>query len=198
MGGIRLVAGIVAAACLSTPAWAVGNTVDVFDHPLKPVLTKNEPKLILYANQGTQRSVADTGELLAQHLRGVPYITVVHVDLRGVPGFLMGFARKLMQGSQAKANEKDSELARAAGLTPKPQEEQLHVVMEPDGAPHQMLGLASGFGQAMAVVLDRAGREILRARLPQDLTAVEKALKDAARETPPQPSASTLPALPHP
>jgi hypothetical protein len=196
----RTVLMAVAALLAAAPVHAAGNTVDVFDHPLKPVLNRDEPKLILYASQGTQNTVSDAGSLLAAHLKGIPYITVVHVDLRGIPGFLMGFARRVMQGSQSSANEQYADLARAAGLKPPPaSDEHYHVVMEPDGAAHQSLGMPSGFRQAMAVVLDRAGREILRARFPQDLPAVEKALQQAAQQPPaeshaePQKSSSAEP-----
>lgn len=168
------------AAVLTASVAQAANPVDVFDRPLAPVLNRNAPKLILYANQKTQDMVSSPSDILASHLKNVPYITVVRVDLRGVPGFLLGFARKVMQGHQNESNEKYDELSRAAGLKPAPGNERLHLVMEADGAAHESMGLTQGFGHALAVVLDGAGKEILRARFPEDLAAVEKALKDAA------------------
>jgi hypothetical protein len=180
---------VLAALLVSTVAQAAGNPVDVFDRPIAPVLTRNQPKLILYANQKTEDQIAHPGDLIAAHLKNVPYITVVRVDLRGVPGFFLGMARKVMQGRQTEGNEKYSELARAAGLKPPEASERLHLVMEADGAAHQSMGLGQGFGHALAVVLDNTGREILRTAFPEGANLVEKALREAAQPAPATPAA---------
>ena len=197
MNAVRTLAIALSVLCLSaigarSAAAAEPATMDVFDKPLRQVLTRDAPKLILYTNPNTRDSVSGAGPLMASHLKGINYITVVHVDLRGVPGFLMGFARKLMQTSQAETNEKNAEYMAAAGIRPKPEETDLtHVVMEPDGAGHELMGLAKDFRQGLAVVLDRAGREILRTPFPANTAAVENALRVAA-QTPL--SASQVPA----
>jgi hypothetical protein len=164
--------------------------VDVFDHPLRPVLERPEPKLILYASQGTGNSINDPATMMSRRLKDIPYVLVIKIDLRGVPKFLMGFARKLMQNSQSDGNEKYDELARAAGLKSADATDRVHVVMEEDGAAHQLMGMAQGFKQAMAVVLDAAGREMLRTPFPAGADAVEKAIREAAQKEQPSPQAS--------
>jgi hypothetical protein len=180
--------------CAAPIASAAPATADVFDTPLRQVLNRDAPKLVLYTNPNTRESVNDAGPILKEHLKGISYITIVHVDLRGIPSFLLSISRKLMQRSQTEVNERDAELMAAAGIKPKPEEtDLLHVVMEPDGEAHQLLGLARDFQQGIAVVLDRAGHEVLRTQFPQNGAAVEKALRDAAR-TPLQPQGRKSPA----
>lgn len=173
---------VMAALALSVArlAAAAPNTTDVFDHPLRAVLERNTPKLILYTNQNTRDAVAQPADLVANHLKEIPFVLVVHVDLRGVPGFLLGFARHLMQSNQSDGNAKYIELSRAAGLAPADGADRVHVVMEADGAAHEGVGLAKGFTHALAVVLDKAGHEILRTPFPDGSAAVEQALRRAA------------------
>lgn len=175
-------AALVVACGIAAPAWAGPNMVDVFDHPLRPVLERNQPKLILYASQATGDAISDPATLISKRLKDIPYVLVIKIDLRGVPKFLLGFARKLMQNSQSDGNEKYDELARAAGLKTSDAQDRVHVVMEADGAAHQLMGMAQGFKQAMAVVLDAAGREIVRTPFPAGADAVEKALREAAQK----------------
>ncbi len=154
---------------------------DVYDRPLGQFIGQGEPVLIIYANRGTRGSVEGPATELAFRLHDVPFVTVVRADLRGVPGLFHGIARNRMRSDHAAAVQRYVDGYKSRGFAvPVDVSDHLIFVLDENGGPHDRLGLKQGFTQAMALVLDGTGREVLRAEFPQDADRVEMAIRNAA------------------
>ena len=140
------------------------------------------PRLVLYANRHTKMPVRLAASDLALRLHELTYVTVVRVDLRGVPGFLESFACTSMREAHLESTQSSQARRSELGLPiPADLDERLVFVADSDGTSHQLLGLERGFEEALAVVEDARGRVIAKGEFPRELPAIESALRSMAR-----------------
>jgi hypothetical protein len=150
---------------------------DVFDRPVEPRLA-GRPRLVLYANRHTRMDVRVQAAEMAHRLHRLAYVTVVRVDLRGIPGLFESFAYGNMRDAYAETTRTSRERRAAEGLPiPSDLDDRLIFVPESHGQRHQQMGLARGFEEALAVVEDAQGRELARGVFPQEIGRIEAALR---------------------
>jgi hypothetical protein len=175
------------AALVASPALAAER--DVFDRDVAPLL-EGRPRLVLLANRHTARDVRTQASELALRLHALAYVTVVRVDLRGVPGLFESFAHATMRDAHAESTRESRARRLALGLPVPPDlDDRLVFVPDSDGERHQALGLGRGFDEALVVVEDALGRELLRAPFPRDFARVESSLRALAAPAAPGPAA---------
>jgi hypothetical protein len=163
------------------PAISRAEELDIFDRPVAPQVAGTRPVLVLYANRATRRGTGEPADELALKLHDVPYITVVRVDLRGIPSFLGDFSQSSMRDAYRENVERSARLYRDAGLaTPAELGHTLVMIGDPNGASHAAVGLAKGFGEAVGVVLDSHGNELFRGAFPRELPKFEEVLRRSA------------------
>jgi hypothetical protein len=154
---------------------------DVFDRPIAAQLA-GRPRLVLYANRNTSEETSEPASRMAVRLRDIGYVTVVRVDLRGIPSFFEGIARNAIQKAHVNSTRRSLSLYGELGIEPPPDiASRLIFVSDSHGESHAALGLEKGFVQAMAIVEDGAGREVLRGRFPEDLERFEQVLGSLVR-----------------
>jgi hypothetical protein len=164
--------------------WAGGvqafsiHDVDVFDRPVAPLLSRGRPTLVLYANRTTQNAVHEPATQLAVRLRDVPFVTLVRVDLRGVPSLFRGWARRTIRNRHHDGVEEYQRAFRAVGAAaPTDAADRLVLMVDPDGSAEQEVGLPAGFSEALALVLDCRGNELARGMFPREAERIEHAIR---------------------
>lgn len=171
---VLLLAGSTSAAAFHE------NEVDVMNRPVAPLLSRGRPVLVLYCNRAT-RWVGESATRMAVRLWDVPFTTLVHVDLRGIPSLFHGIARHTIRRSQEEGVENYRREFRQAGVEPPGDaSERLVLVADPDGAAHAAVGLPEGFKESVAVVYDAQGNEVARGTFPRDADRIERAIRDAS------------------
>jgi hypothetical protein len=102
---------------------------------------------------------------------------VVHVDLRGVPGFFMGAASRELRRIHKQSLEQARELFRAQGQQPPADlEDSLYLVADSNGEPHRALGLEKDFHQVLVQAMSPSGRELARGPFPQASSTIGQVL----------------------
>jgi hypothetical protein len=168
---------VVALLLFALAPGARGDELDVFHHPVSPQIA-HKPVLVIYANKETRRSATEPAVELAVRLHDVPYVTVVRVDMRGIPTIMGNFAKGSIKDSYNESLTRAKALRRQANLPPPEASGQgLVYVADPQGAAHAAAGLAPGFKEALAVVIAPDGHEVVRAPFPRDAAKIEAALK---------------------
>jgi hypothetical protein len=152
--------------------------LDIFDHPVAAQLGGDRPVLVLYANRETREATGKPAAEMALRLHDLPYVTLVRVDLRGIPSLFEGFALRNMRSAYQENIERSRRLYREAGYPPPAAlGHNLVFVGDSKGTAHAAVGLGKDFPEALAIVLDPKGKEILRAAFPRDLRRVEQTLR---------------------
>jgi len=190
---MRFQAALCALLVWSTGVAAVSpQDVDVFDRPVLPLLSRGRPTMVLYANRGTGESVHAPATQMSVRLKDVPFVTLVRVDLRGLPSLFRGIARRKIKSSHDDSVEEYDRAYKAAGVNPPPDaSDRLVFVVDNDGAAHQAVGLPEGFHEALAVVLDCQGREVTRGAFPREVERIEQAIR--VSKCPPPPAQARRP-----
>lgn len=161
---------------LSTTAGAA--ETDIFDRPVPEA--HGHPVLVLYTNRTTKEAASAPMTELSVQLRAYEPIVLVRVDLRGVPSLFEGFARRAMKKSYEEGLSRYRQRCKELGIAPPKNDDQgLYFIADSHGKAHQAVGLASGFDEALAVVLDPSGKEILRVPFPRGAADIEPALRRA-------------------
>jgi hypothetical protein len=154
---------------------------DIFDRPVAELVSHGLPTMVLYANKATKDTVQGPATQMAVRLHDVPFVTLVHIDLRDVPALFRGIARGKIRNSHRNGVERYVEAFRSLGFAPPDDAfNRLIFVSDNDGGPQQALGLNRGFSEALAIVYDGQGQEICRGPFPRDLDRIEQALRDAS------------------
>jgi len=167
-----LAAGMAAVVVMGPPGER-----DVFSRPVAGEVA-GRPRLVLLASRETRSALDVTVPQLAARLADRPFVTVVRVDLRGVPGLFHRVAYARLRDSHARYADRARAQYAAHGLPPPADlERRLVLVGDAEGGSHAAAGLAEGFTSPLAVVEDAAGREVARGYLPQDLGRIEQALR---------------------
>ncbi len=152
--------------------------VDVFDRPTAPVFGGGLPVLVLYASRGTEAASTAPARAIAEQLADLPYVTLVRVDLRDVPGLFHGIARTIIRASHDRSLTRTVEREAKAGRTVDRERlsARLLLVVDNEGLSHSAEGLAEGFPLPVAIVVDPEGREVARGTLPADRDVIAAAL----------------------
>ncbi len=153
-----------------------------------PTLT-GRPAIVLYANQATQKMISAPMTELSFRLRDLHPVTLVRVDLSGLPKLFTGFALSTMRSEYAKGERRYNELCRQAGIaTPSQAEAEASFFMsyDPVGSPHRALGLSHNFRQAIAIAYDAEGRQIAQVRFPEEADRLEAAIRASAKQNAPE------------
>ncbi|PTL80875.1 hypothetical protein [Vitiosangium sp. GDMCC 1.1324] len=162
------------------PAHASG-LEDVFGREVP--LGQGRPALVLYGNRDTRGVLREHAMQFAYELRREHPIVVVHVDLRGIPGFFMGAATRELRRIHAESLDKVRELFRSQGQDPPADlEDSLYMVADSNGAPHRALGLDKGFQQVLVQAMSATGRELARGPFPQATDTIRRALEASAAQ----------------
>jgi len=136
------------------------------------------PRLVLLVNRATRDQVGEPAVQLATRLSEVPFLTVVRVDLRGVPRLFRGLAWGRLRQAHANYVSRTREVWRSVGAAESPElGRRLVMVGDAEGGSHAAFGLEPGFGEAIAVVEDASGREVARGAFPRDAARLESALR---------------------
>jgi hypothetical protein len=152
---------------------------DVFGREVP--LGQGRPAVVLYANRDTREVLREHAYQFAYTLRAERPIVVVHVDLRDVPGFFRGLARRELRKSHQQSLESMRKLFRDQGQEPPADlEDSLFMIADSDGAPHRQLGLEKGFSEALAQAVSASGRELARAPFPVAADVISQAIEAAA------------------
>ncbi len=152
---------------------------DVFGREVP--LGQGRPAVVLYANRDTREVLREHAYQFAYTLRAERPIVVVHVDLRDVPGFFRGIARRELRKSHQQSLESMRKLFRDQGQQPPADlEDSLFMIADSDGAPHRQLGLEKGFSEALAQAVSASGRELARAPFPVAADVISQAIEAAA------------------
>jgi hypothetical protein len=156
------------------PAHAEG-LEDVFGRPVP--LGQGRPAVVLYANRDTRGVLYEHAVRFAYELRHERPIMVVHVDLRGIPGFFLGAASRELRRIHRESVTRARELFRAQGQQPPADlEDSLFLVADSNGEPHRALGLEKDFHQVLVLAMSPSGRELARGPFPQASGTIGEAL----------------------
>jgi hypothetical protein len=173
---------IVALACMlgllgALPAHAA-ELQDVFGRAVP--LGQGRPAVVLYANRDTREVLRSHAFQFAYQLRREYPIVVVHVDLRDVPSFFRGAARRELRKSHRESIEAIQRLFHDHGQQPPADlETSLYLVADSNGAPHRALGLEKGFLQVLAQALSPAGLELARGHFPESAPSIGRAIQSS-------------------
>ncbi|WP_257450352.1 hypothetical protein [Archangium lipolyticum] len=149
---------------------------DVFGREIP--LGQGRPAVVLYANRDTRDVLRENALRFAYELRRENPIVVVHVDLRGIPGFFMGAASREIRKIHHDSLERIRQLFRDQGQQPPADlEDSLYMVADSNGAPHRALGLEKGFRQVLVQAVSPSGRELARGPFPQAAKAIGQAIE---------------------
>lgn len=171
---ILVVVGYLMGLLGARPALAAG-LEDVFGRPVP--LGQGRPAVVLYANRDTRHVLHEHAVRFAFELRDERPIMVVHVDLRGVPGFFMGAASRELRRIHKQSLEQARELFRAQGQQPPADlEDSLYLVADSNGEPHRALGLEKDFHQVLVQAMSPSGRELARGPFPQASSTIGQVL----------------------
>lgn len=171
---------IAVLACLlgllvAIPAQA-SELTDIFGREVP--LGQGRPAVVLYANRDTRAVLREHAYQFAYALRAEHPIIVVHVDLRDIPSFFRGVARRELRKSHQQSLESMRRLFREQGQEPPEDlETSLYMVADADGAPHRQLGLEKGFHEALAQAVSASGRELARAPFPVAADVISQAIE---------------------
>jgi hypothetical protein len=173
---------IVAVACMlglvgALPAHAA-ELKDVFGRAVP--LGQGRPAVVLYANPDTREVLRTHAFQFAYQLRREYPIMVVHVDLRDVPSFFRGAARRELRKSHRESIAAIQKLFQEQGQQPPDNlETSLYLVADSTGAPHHALGLEKGFLQVLAQALSPSGLELARGRFPESAPSIGRAIQSS-------------------
>jgi hypothetical protein len=173
---------IVAVACMlglvgALPAHAA-ELQDVFGRTVP--LGQGRPAVVLYANRDTRDVLRAHAFQFAYQLRREYPIMVVHVDLRDVPSFFRGAARRELRKSHRESIEAIQKLFREQGQQPPDNlEASLYLVADSTGAPHHALGLQKGFLQVLAQAVSPSGLELARGHFPESAPSIGRAIQSS-------------------
>lgn len=143
--------------------------LDIYDRPVVAQL-EGRPRLCLYANRHTPADVTRVAaRALSDRLEPHDYVTLLRVDLRGIPTLFEGFAISRMK----RAYEASTNAERLASHP----DGRLVFVADSYGQHHAAIGLERGFPEAYAVVEDAQGRELARGAFPREIVRIEAALR---------------------
>lgn len=158
---------------------------DVFGRPLEPRLGRGWPAIVVYANQQVDDAISKPLRELSDRLFNEPYITVVHVDLRGVPSMFHGIARNVIRDKHKQSIEHYRSECRRRGVEPYSfADHTLIFIADGEGRSHTAMGLRKNFKEAFMVVLDGDGNEVARGPYPRAAPALEKALRQSIEQVP--------------
>src|SRR4051812_45690044 len=147
---------------------------DIFGRPVPDA--SRRPTIVLYANRPTEDAVLKPLADLSARFSELDPLVIVRIDLRGLPSLFRGFADRNMRSAFVAGLERYREECRQLGREPNPAPERsLYFVPDPDGHSSQAAGLPKGFHEALAIVLDKNGHEVLRAPFPRDEQRIEQA-----------------------
>ena len=156
---------------------------DVFDRPLAELAPRGTPVLELYSDKQTKVELATSAPQMAYDNRDWRFVTVVYIDLSGVPGLFHGYAKGKIRAGWTRTIEHIRTLFRMRGDAPPGDlERDVAFVADSDGARREAAGLPRDFGQALAIVRDGEGREVARGVFPRDRARVEEVLRSVARQ----------------
>lgn len=153
---------------------------DILGRPVP--MSAGRPTIVVYANRATgdpiQKALADVSVRLAE----IRPVVVVRVDLRDLPGLFKGFAASRIKTRYTDGIKLyESECQRlGVAANPHPQDS-LFFVSDENGQPHQTVGLAPGFHEAVAVAYDAEGQELIRVPFPKGADLIERSVRAAAR-----------------
>lgn len=171
---------LVVLACLmgllgALPAHA-GGLEDVFGREVP--LGRGRPAVVLYANRDTRDVLREHAMRFAYELRHEHPIVVVHVDLRGIPGFFMGRASREIRKIHQESLDRVRALFQSQGQQPPADLEQsLYMVADSNGEPHRALGLEKGFHQVLVQAMSPKGGELARGPFPQATGTIRRAIE---------------------
>ncbi|NMO19853.1 hypothetical protein HPC49_29710 [Pyxidicoccus fallax] len=179
---------LAALACLFTLLGAIpaqaAESKDVFGREIP--IGQGRPTVVLYANKGTRDELRQHVYKFIYDVRDEKPIVVVHVDLRDVPGLFKGMAKGEIRKSHKESLDLMRDVFRQHGEAPPPElETSLFMVADSKGEPHKAMGLAKGFGQVVAKVLDPSGAEVARGPFPQSARQFVQAISAVPRQGPP-------------
>ncbi|QRK06322.1 hypothetical protein JQX13_40470 [Archangium violaceum] len=175
---------LVVLACLmglfgAFPAHASG-LEDVFGREVP--LGQGRPAVVLYANRDTRQVLREHAMRFAYELRHENPIVVVHVDLRGIPGFFMGAASREIRKIHRDSLDKVRQLFLEQGQQPPDDlEASFYMVADSSGEPHSALGLVKGFQQVLIQAMSPSGLELARGPFPQASETIRQVLEARAR-----------------
>ena len=173
-----LLACVAAVGLFLRPGFASASQADIFGRPVPHA--DGRPTVVVFTNRSTQESVQNPlPDLLAQQTRSLPLV-IVHVDLRGVPGFVHGFAYDRLRKRWGRGLDRYRQQVRASGREPaKDPENSLYFVADADGAPEKAVGLPKDFMTPLVIASDAQGRELVRVPFPQGAASLDAALTGA-------------------
>ncbi len=171
---------LVSFVAIASAALTSDEERDIFDRPITP-LVAGRPRLVLFANRDTRDGTSDPANQLSVRLHQVPYVTVVRVDLRGIPSLFEGVARTKIQRAHDESIQRSRTLYESQGITPPIDlPSRLLFIGDSNGDSHRAQGLKKGFSPALAIVEDAEGREVVRGLFPDELDKIEAALTKLA------------------
>ena len=153
---------------------------DVFGRPL-PV-PEGRPLLDFYVNRDTRSLLREKAMQLAFDARASAPVVVVHVDLRDIPGWFHGMARREIRKSWKECLGDIARLYRQSGETPPSWlPDAFFMVADEDGKAHRALGLSKRFREPWAVGVSSEGRELARGSFASVLEPLKRALTQTTR-----------------
>lgn len=151
---------------------------DIFKRPIPTEQAR--PTVVVYANHQTQDAVTDPLADFAVQVNDIHPLILVRIDLRGLPGFLQGFAFENMRSRFVNGLKRYWTETQKHGGVPHPQpENSLFFIEDREGLAHQAAGLGEGFQEALAIIYDAHGQEIARGAFPREAGRLEEALRGA-------------------
>jgi hypothetical protein len=152
---------------------------DVFGRPI-PV-ADGRPALVFYVNRDTRGLLRERAMQLAFDARAAAPVVVVHVDLRDIPGWFHGMARREVRKSWKECLGDVSRLYRQSGEAPPPWlADAFFMVADENGDAHRTIGLPKRFREPWAAGF-AGGRELARGPFSAVADSLSRALTLPAR-----------------
>lgn len=174
---------IAALACLlsllgAIPAFAE-NSKDILGREVP--IGQGRPAVVLYANRGNREELRKTAYEFVYRVRAAHPIVVVHVDMRDIPSFFKGMARRELAKSYRSSLDQMRKMFSDKGQAPPADlESSFFMVADSQGEPHEALGLKKGFDTVVAQAVSPSGQELARGPFPQVASTIGRALGAAA------------------
>jgi hypothetical protein len=153
---------------------------DVLGRPI-PVV-EGRPVLTFYVNRDNRSLMREKAVQLAFDARASAPVVVVHVDLRDIPGWFHGMAKREIRKSWQECLGDVARLYRQANEKPPSWlADALFMVADDNGEPHVALGLPKRFRQPWAVAVSSGGRELARGPFATVIDGLTRTLTHSSR-----------------